>query len=278
MHDLWFLIPVTYFRKIRTVGLSHTFLGIDKKDFLHTFMYRNLDRLICLTPRHRENLLSHLNISKDQLEIIPNMVDIDKFNPMHRSSYLRKKYSISNNKKIISLIGRLDPEKGQIETIQAIKMLKEKRQDFHVLIVGEDTKNNPGTKEILKNLITENKLEEFVTLAGFSTKVNRIMASSDLILVPSKAETFGRIIIEAMASGTPIIATNGGGVPDIITHKVDGLLVPNNKPESLYKGLLEALEQPELLKNVRKKALQKAHNKYSQQVVEKQLLSVLVAS
>ena len=276
LHDLWKIVPVAYFSKNRLLGLSHTFLGFDKKDTLHTALYRRLDQLICLTESHRGNLTAHLNYPPEKIVVIPNEVDTRKFNPRQRTDYLYEKFRISPGKFLVGVVGRLDPQKGQDTAIQALSHLQHLKKDLHLLIVGQDTLNTQGTEKKLRGMIQSQGLEKMVTLAGFIEHTESLMASLDLVLVPSYHETFGRVVIEAMASGTPVVATRAGGIPDIIEDRVNGLLVPPQNPEKLAKAIEEVYLSPSLRASLSQAGVTTARNRYEAEMIENQLKETIL--
>ncbi len=278
LHDLWYMIPAIYFKKVRAIGLSHTFLGVSKKDPFHSLLYRRLDCMICMTGLHKENLLKYLSLSEDKFEVIPNMVDVTRFTPENRSSFLHKKYKLSKKKILVGIVGRLDEHKGQREAILAVKKLRQYNEQIHLLIIGEDTINNPGTEKILKTLVKEHHLESMVTFTGHMNGVEKAMASLDILLVPSRAETFGRAIIEGMASGVPVISTRAGGVPDIIINRQTGMLVEPGNIQDLAGAIEKLIRSPALREHIRSTALCKARSIYSREVIEQKLKAVFLAS
>lgn len=277
LHDLWYLGPLVFFRPRRLVGFSHTFLGVSKKDPLHSWLYRRLDKLICLTEPHRENLQTHLNIAPEKLEIIPNMVDTERFSPARASKKLREAYSIAPDTCLIGVVGRLDEHKGQREAILAMEGLQKYGARLHLVLIGEDTLNNPGTGEKLRALVRERGLENRIDFTGFLDPVEEAMASLDILLVPSSAETFGRTIIEGMACGLPVIATRAGGVPDIIQDGKTGLLVNPQDSQDLARAIEKLLLEPEERRRIGQRARERAQEVYSRRLIEERLESLFVA-
>lgn len=278
LHDLWLLIPLAYLKKIRLIGLSHTFLGVSKKDFLHSLLYRRLDLMICMTELHKKNLLRYLNLPSEKLAVVPNMVDTQKFSPSRRSNSLHENYQIPAEKILVGVVGRLDEHKGQREAIEAMENLRRYENRLHLLLVGEDTLNNPGTGERLQKLVQEKDLQNMVTFTGFSDQVEQVMASLDILLVPSSAETFGRTIIEGMASGVPVVSTRAGGVPDIISECETGLLVEPQNSGDLAQAIERLLLDPQLRKHLQEQALLQAQKKYAKNVVEAQLKALFIGA
>jgi len=110
-----------------------------------------------------------------------------------------------------------------------------------LLIVGE------GPLEArLRRLVAAHRLDSSVLFAGFQSDVPAVTAALDAAVLPSLFEGMGRVVLEAMAAGKPIIASNVGGIPDLVRHGENGLLVPPGDHESLRQALVEILTQPEL--------------------------------
>lgn len=277
LHDLWYLMfALRGFPNVKVVGFSHTFVGIDKKDIFHRWLYRRLDTLICLTESHRENLLRRLPISANQLRVIPNSVCTFKFNPSHRSEAVRRSFDRAGDKFLVGLVGRLDEGKGQKTLLEAALILRSRGlENFKILLVGEDTLNDQGMGQVLHSFVEENNLQDVVTFTGFRNDVPAVVASLDILVMASDAETFGRVVIEGMASGVPVIATGAGGVVDIIENHKTGLLVPPRNAEDLADALKYLMSSKEKRQVLAAAALSKVQNVYSEEVVLPQIDAVL---
>jgi len=277
LHDLWYLLfALRGFPNVKVVGFSHTFVGIDKKDIFHRWLYQRLDTLICLTESHRENLLQRLPISEKQLRVIPNSVCTFKFNPRHHSESVRKVFDRAGDKFLIGLVGRLDEGKGQKTLLEAALILRGMGiENFKILLIGEDTLNDQGTGQVLHTFVAEKGLADIVTFTGFRSDVPAVIASLDILVMASDAETFGRVVIEGMASGVPVIATGAGGIVDIIEHGKTGLLVPPRSPEAMADALKYLMSSKEKRQLLAAAALSKVQNVYSEEVVLPQIDAVL---
>jgi glycosyltransferase involved in cell wall biosynthesis len=161
---------------------------------------------------------------KSKLEVIPNVVDTTLFCPTV-DKFNRK----SEGKKRILLVALLIPRKGISYLFEALANLKEKRQDFILNIVGD----GPFRKEYEK-LADGLALTNVVKFLGIKTKVEvaGIMRNSDFFVLPSLWETFGCVLIEAMASGLPLIGTDVCGVREVINES-NGILIPSRDIMSL---------------------------------------------
>lgn len=272
LKDLSFIVPsLLGLSEVRIIGFSHTFLAYYKRDPLHNWYYANVEKLVVFTPPHKDNLLKYLNIKEAQMVTIPNGVDTGRFHPSKKSKSVREKYLVKDSELLVGLIGRLDMGKGQLETVAAAKILKDKNIPFKILIVGEDTVNNPGTMALVKKKLAQLGLEKDVILTGFVENPETIMASIDLFLMPSYAETFGRVLIEAMASDVASIGTDAGGVPAIINHMETGYLIEPRSAESLANAIEFLYKNPDVRLKLAKAGRQKAEAIYSFEKVYAQL-------
>ena len=116
-------------------------------------------------------------------------------------------------------------QKGQHILIRAIPELVKQHTNVKILIAGDETAGEHGYKEYLLNLCRELGVEQYVKFLPFTDDVPRWMSALDVFVLPSFSETYGLVVIEAMAMQLPIIATNAGGVPEIITNGKTGLLI-----------------------------------------------------
>jgi glycosyltransferase involved in cell wall biosynthesis len=276
MNDLWQIVPALFGMKdVRLVAISHTFIGISKKDFLHRRIYGRLNHLIALTELHKENLLHSLPVPEERIAILPNTIDTTKFTPEKRSADFRNKYLRAPNEVLIGVVSRLDMQKGLLETLSAAAILRDQNVPFKLVIVGKETAEEPGMQTRLEQEIKSRKLENLVYLAGHRSDIDKVMASFDVLLMPSPKETFGRVLIEAMGCGIPAVATSGGGVPNIIQDKINGLLVPPLDAPAIAAALKSICENESLRKSLAKAALESAHSIYDQKKVDQKLYSLL---
>jgi glycosyltransferase involved in cell wall biosynthesis len=260
---------------MKMVAISHTLVNVNKKDFIHRWSYKKLEKVVCLTIAHKQNLLQHLPLSERQLEVIPNFVDCEHFNPRNRSEEIRKTLGAKPGIPLVGIASRLDPQKGQDTALEAMAILKKKNIALQLVIIGENTLNEMNYLEILKQRTQELGLEDRIHFAGYRGDMEKVMASLDALVMPSHCETFGRVLIEAMASKTPVIATRAGGVPEIIDSDRLGLLVRPQNPDELASAMLQIATKPELRYLLSESGYFKVRSTYAKDVVESKLLSLL---
>ncbi|MGZ3723927.1 MAG: glycosyltransferase family 4 protein [Bdellovibrionales bacterium] len=274
MNELWQVVPAMWGMKdIRLVGISHTFLGISKKDFLHRILYQRMNSLIALTEIHKQNLLANLPVNPNAMEIIPNAVDTEKFNPRRRSQEFRKQYV--TDELLIGVVSRLDLGKGVREVVEVGDLLKKARIPYKIIMVGTETAGEGGAKAILEKEIQLRGLQEQVLLIGHRSDIETIIASLDILLMPSPTETFGRVLIEAMASGVAIVASAGGGVPNIINNAQNGLLVPPLSSEGMAKAIASYYKDPDMRQRLASNGLICANEFYDYRKLDQKLYNIL---
>jgi glycosyltransferase involved in cell wall biosynthesis len=183
-----------------------------------------------------------------QLYIWGRGVDCTLFHPTYNKDLFRKKYNITA-KYILSYVGRLAPEKD-VDTLQTlIQTTNKERDDIHWLITGD----GPLAKGLHENVSKTN-----VTFTGYlqGKDLAEVYASSDLMVFPSTTETFGNVVLESLACGTPVIGANSGGVKNIITDGKTGFLCEPKNADSFLSSIYELLNNEEM----RKQMSQDAHS------------------
>jgi glycosyltransferase involved in cell wall biosynthesis len=276
LRDLSVLTPALFhLANIKVFGISHTFVGVRKKDFLHRWYYSKIDKLICLTELHKQNILQFLPCNFQQMEVIPNYVDCARFTPHNRSEETRQSLGASPGVPLLGIASRLDPQKGQDCAIQALAILKKKNISVRLAIIGENTRNEENYFSTLQKMAMDLDVQDRIHFAGYREDMEKIMASLDVLLMPSLRETFGLVLIEAMASKTAVIATNAGGVPNIIDPEVNGLLVPPQDPQALANAIESLISKPDYYQRLIEGAYFKVRAQYSKETVEAKLLDLL---
>ncbi|WP_212935387.1 glycosyltransferase family 4 protein [Bacillus hominis] len=169
-------------------------------------------------------------------------VDCTLFHPTYNKGLFRKKYNITA-KYVLSYVGRLAPEKD-IDTLQTlIQTTNKERDDIHWLIAGD----GPLAKGLQENVPKTN-----VTFTGYlqGEDLAEAYASSDLMVFPSTTETFGNVVLESLACGTPVIGANSGGVKNIITDGKTGVLCEPKNEDSFLSSIYELLNNEEMRKQI----------------------------
>lgn len=191
--------------------------------------------------------------------VVPNVVDTALFAPRDFAP------TREDNRKHLLLVALLDPKKGVPYLLKALACLRKKREDFILDIVG-DGPNRAEYREMADSL----GLADSVRFHGLKTKVEiaELMRQSNFFVLPSIWENLPCVLIEAMASGLPIVATKVGGIPEILTDEV-GELVPPANPEALAAAIEHMLDH--CRDYVPERIVQYAEGRYSYQAVGSKL-------
>jgi glycosyltransferase involved in cell wall biosynthesis len=183
-----------------------------------------------------------------RITTIYNPVDLDRFNPAATSpADARRRLGLDPAGPVLGVIGQLAPWKAQDDAIRCLSQLHARWPTANLLVVGKAVfrskatrHDNVGYVDVLKRLTFDLGLARAVHFLGEREDIPDILSALDVLLVPSWQEPFGRTVIEAMAMGVPVVATDVGGPAELITHTVDGLLLPPRNP-SLWARELGAL-------------------------------------
>ena len=186
--------------------------------------------------------------TRTPLRVIHNVVELDNFNtdPRHRDE-IRKELGLGESEFVIGVVGQITPRKGQLELIRVFADSQSQMPSSTLLIVGAPMFNQDDLYlEELKNLTGELGLANRVKFIGKRQDVVQVMQSLDVLVVNSRSEAFVIVALEAMACGTPVIATDVGGIREMIEHKVSGWLVPFGDERLLAEALTTFSHRPDI--------------------------------
>jgi glycosyltransferase involved in cell wall biosynthesis len=172
--------------------------------------------------------------------LVYNGVDLDERKPRPIAD-LFPEISGQGEIQAIACVANLFPYKGHRDLIEAARIVVESYPSARFLLVGEDR----GEMGSLRSMIVSRGLGEHVLLAGPRTDASAIVAASDLVVLPSHEEGFPNSILEGMAAGKAVVATNVGGIPEAVADGETGILVPPRDPAALAKALLSLLTNPD---------------------------------
>lgn len=190
---------------------------------------RAASRVIALT--HREAIhLESLGVRRERIAVIPNGVDLKEF------KHLPTAHPSSPHVTAL-FVGRLDPDQKGLESLLRALAVVPPETDLHLRLVGADW----GGGARVRSWASRFGVQDRITLVGAVTR-DRLLdeyARADLLVLPSLFEPFGIVLLEAMAAGLPVVASNVGGIPEVVEEGATALLVPPGDPH----GLAEALQR-----------------------------------
>ena len=180
--------------------------------------------------------------------VVLNAIEPEKFefDPANRQK-IREELNLSDGEFVLGVVGQITPRKGQLELIQTFAKASAQMPSSTLLIIGAPMFNKDHVYlEKLKQAVFESGLEERVKFLGLRNDVAAVMQSLDILVVNSKSEALVVVAIEAMACGTPVIATDVGGTREIIENQVSGWLVPFGVERQLVEALVAASQNTEM--------------------------------
>lgn len=210
-------------------------------------------RVISISRVIGRHMIDDFGVAPERIRLIHRGVDLSQF------SYQPWKQRQKNLALRIVNVGRLSPIKGQVEFLKSIHLLKQKIQKpLEVWIVGSEGKGKTKYTELIRKTIKQLDLESCVQLLGTRRDIPELIAQADLLVLSTLVpEAFGRVVVEAGAVGTPVIATRLGGLLDIIDHDHNGLLVDPGDIKGTAEAMSRILSSNELAEkftlNLRKK-------------------------
>jgi len=194
------------------------------------------DRVICISEVVNGFANKTQRINSKKLITIHNGIDDVCDLTEKSSSDLKKELGIPINHPVICTISHMEEHKGLKYLLEAASLLLQSKNDVSFLLVGEGV-----LKKELKILCADLKIEKNVIFAGEQSDISEILSLSDIFVLPSLREGLPLTILEAMACGKPVIATNVGGIPEIVKDGENGILVYPKDPETLYMAMNELL-------------------------------------
>jgi glycosyltransferase involved in cell wall biosynthesis len=180
-----------------------------------------------------------------RVRVIPQAVDADRFHPGPPDAAWRARLSSCPDEPIVGVVGRVDPEKGIRTVMRAMALLDGPAERSHLAVVGAPALDD-GSYESALRAEASGLLGDRSRFVGPVDDVPTMLRSLDVLVNASTSEPFGLSVLEAQASGVPVIGTDAGGIPEFVTDGETGLLVAPGRPEALADGLRRILAAPGL--------------------------------
>jgi D-inositol-3-phosphate glycosyltransferase len=196
---------------------------------------RKCRRILVPTEREKQNIIRYYKALPHKIGITPCGVNLEQFRPVDRAS-ARGKLGITSEK-ILLFVGRIDPLKGIDQLLRTMTHLQSFK-GLRLIIIGGD-ENSRREVEKLKKLSWELKIEDSIIFQGMvkHDQLTDYYNAADVCVVPSYYESFGLVALEALACGTPVVATDVGDLRNIILQEKTGYVVADNTPEELAAGI-----------------------------------------
>ena len=214
------------------------------------------DVLVAATPIDCQHMVTHYGADSRKIEIIPPGVDLEVFNPLPREAVFDR-LEQDPCSRVILFVGRMDPVKGLDTLLRALAQVLDRDPDLaeHACLcvvggdrVDEDPRRLSEEQARIDALARELGLVDSVKFLGALPQdlLRLWYNAAEVVVVPSRYESFGMVALEAMATGTPVIASDVGGLSTLVRDGRTGFLVPDDDPEALAAKLMPVLALPEI--------------------------------
>lgn len=214
---------------------------------------------IAISNAVKETLLT-AGVAQQNVRVVPIAIESDETVPLDEthSFLLRREFELAVGDFIIGTVGSLTECKGHANLLKAVSLTKERLPQIKCIIVGDGKLN-----ESLKNLAEKLNIEQKIVFTGFRKDASSIMALFDVFVLPSLSEGFSNVTLEAMALGKSVVASDVGGLKDLVRDRENGVLVPAKNPEKIASAVMELYNNPDFAKQLAQQARHDARNMYT---------------
>ena len=293
-------------RRLPQVRFAKAFIRDQQIDVCHTHMsrahffgviMRHVTKIPCVATAHachfqlhwpfndfviansEDTLRYHRNINrvpKDRLKTIYCFSDLDKFIRSEESAAekIRKQYRVKPDDFLLGVVGDVIPRKGQKLLLESLPRLLTTHPNVKLAIVGRFLRDQPYVRQI-RRFVLKNGLADRVIWTGRSDQVQNHMRAMDACIVPSVAEPLGLVAMEAMAVGTPVVASNVGGLPEIIETERNGLLFDRKHPESLRQAIERLIDDESLRSKLMEQGRRDVAERFAPRVLAEEVEQIL---
>jgi glycosyltransferase involved in cell wall biosynthesis len=237
-----------------------------KRDPLHRFTYSGVSRVLAISEVIHRNVIDTTPVPPERVITLHDSVDTALFSPDRiQDKPLRREYGLNDDVVVVGFVGRFSPGKGHEELLAAADIIRKQRANVRFLIVGEASYGERQYELRIRGLARSLGLEETVLFTGFRKNIPEAMASFDILAFPSHAESFGVVLIEAMAMELPVVSTDCDGVLDIVVNGETGFYVPPRHAPELAAALLKLIDSPVTRRRMGKAGRTRVLQKFDQQ-------------
>lgn len=231
-----------WIRRVPIMTTVHGWIGNSAKQramiALTKRVIRGFDRVIAVSGRIHDELQA-AGVPDRALRLLNNAIVLDRYRRTGRTGYLAELFGRPVAGPVIAAIGRISPEKGQMDLVEALGILKSRGCDVSAVFAG-DGPDKPAVIARVRAL----GLEDRVCLAGYIDQTPRLLEETHLLVLPSHTEGLPNVALEALAMNVPVLATRVGGTPEVVIDNETGRLVEAKTPTALADGIADFLANP----------------------------------
>ncbi len=245
-----------------------------RSEFTRRKSFDKIDHFICISETDKKNL-EYEGINPSMIDVVHNSVDLSFFKPGEKDDGLKKRLGISGADKVILFVGKLVSWKNPFTLLYAIKILHHKGIQVKLLMAGRGVQ-----RENLRNMVSLLGVADSVILLDFieNTSIDKYYRLADIFVMPSLTtitweDQFPFAVVEAMASGLPVVVTDSGGMPELVGDV--GKIYPQGNYRELAQCICEILADGDLHRMLSDKSRQRAEDMFDNSINSLKILSVL---
>jgi len=239
---------------------EHGTLKADSKlhILLQRWIWRTTDEVLSVSEVLRENLYKTFTFPKERIRVVVNGVDLSRFDFSKNGIDYKAQLGVPADALVFGTVGRFVPVKSYPTLLRASQKVFREIPNAYLVVVGE----GPLQDELLK-LVRELEIVDRVKFLGWRKDVPEILRGVDVYALASESEGMSNTILEAMASGRPVVTTNVGGNPELVVDGETGLLVPSLNPEALAAAIAKLLREPKLRRQLGENGRRRVEEQFS---------------
>jgi glycosyltransferase involved in cell wall biosynthesis len=249
-------------RSVKLVYTRQMMITRPKRDIYHRALYRHVDLFLTITEQLRELAQQYLPMPNNAIRTLYYGVEVPPALSEQERLALRQSLHVPNNSFAIGMVGRIEEGKGQHLLMQAVHELVQQGNAVHATVIGPAM--NARYEAKLKEQVKERGLNNAIHFYGSHPNPVEIMSAFDVVVLATKQETFGLVLIEAMRNGVAVIGTRAGGVPEIIDEGITGLMFAPENSQELTEKLSALVNDKSLCKKLAQAGKEKADRLFDQ--------------
>jgi len=264
------LAPVLKILKIKAIWHKHIIIEKSYNSYLAREIRKYskfVEKIICVSKAVKESLIK-IGVSENKLVVIYNGIELIKNKRVLREK-IRKKYNL-NGKFVIGSIGYFRENKRFDIFISVANILKKFDKNFRFVLSGKSEKDDNFLEKKLENMVKNFKLNDIFIFTGYIERY-KILPAFDFFVLPSQAEPFGLVTLEALSLGIPVIAFATGGTKEIIKDNKTGFLVTKIAPEYMASKILKIYKNKKLLNKIKINSKKLIENKFDLKIQIKRI-------
>lgn len=235
----------------------------------HRWVAHVARKFVAISQAVRAAMSERGETSPEHIVVIPNGISDPLPKVSTAPAEVRREWGVEADAPMVVCVARLEREKDIRTLVEAMSQVVRQVPRARCLLAGEGSLQGQ-----IERQISQNGLGEAVRLLGFVPDASTIMSAADVFVLPSLAEPFGLVIIEAMAMARPVIATRAGGAAEIVVDQQTGLLVPPSSPDEMSRAIVSLLNHPERARALGEAGRQRFLNTYTQRRMVDEMLQL----